>query len=811
MFALHLKIGLGNFFFVRQSALAVLVFSSFALAASTGFVHPVFFTSHIPTEVDNSPAKALDHVVGDSLTSWSFTTSSSRLASFYLPVPNNGRAKSVSMQAKGHGATEFQAVKPDGSTASIVFTTLSENWDVAGSLPLGLQEGNVTILATNLGSGMFHFISDLSVLVEYDYCGDFACTAGESCSSCQLDCGTCAPQCGNAACEAGETPLSCVADCPGFCGDSFCSANESRPSCPLDCNRPPSKPVFSFPAANSVQDKSINFSWTASADADNDTVYYYLNYSSTSVLVNCCNYVFNSSLVPEGSAVFRLAASDGLAFSLDELSLSIEHFIQTTSPPLTESVYANPIKWVQNVSGQRNGSCAVEIVSGSFNHSLSPNASLPSWQCNLSKQNYSLAFYTPPPTLSERLYQDAEKPSTPSRQFLLKTMSAANPSGITYPSFLPSFTCPPGFSCSALSVKDLAANAITDFTASLEGDVVVEKLGSEEVELFNSGEIPLEILVSVPAPPNAGVYLNNEKVASTQNNGMLEWRARLSQKQFVLYRVRKAEPTTQPFTSPFIPLASPPLISPLPSPTLVPTPPRQASVEAVVSSSTFPPSVAPEPLSVKPEFRVPENTMNGKLLVGVFVEGEPYAGFLTVFSPSNVSTLWQVKNGVVELALEEEGVWTLSAENQTTSITVTSSPKNTVKPVLPATALATAKTDYSIALVVLAVLIAAAAFLFLNKTPMRKTIEKNTLKIKLNFTKSLECASISAIVSEDALSVKPKPRAKVKETLSGFIVEWKKKKLAGNETFEVKCGSTPSNTSARLAGECAGKKISFDC
>src|SRR5262249_47057018 len=45
------------------------------------------------------------------------------------------------------------------------------------------------------------------------FCGDGVCNAGETCSTCQSDCGVC-PYCGDFACNGGET----CGTCPGDCG-----------------------------------------------------------------------------------------------------------------------------------------------------------------------------------------------------------------------------------------------------------------------------------------------------------------------------------------------------------------------------------------------------------------------------------------------------------------------------------------------------------------------------------------------------------------------------------------------------------------
>jgi hypothetical protein len=69
-------------------------------------------------------------------------------------------------------------------------------------------------------------------------CGNGTCEAGETCSSCATDCGSCQPQCGNGTCEAGETCSSCATDCGSCqpqCGNGTCEAGETCSSCATDC------------------------------------------------------------------------------------------------------------------------------------------------------------------------------------------------------------------------------------------------------------------------------------------------------------------------------------------------------------------------------------------------------------------------------------------------------------------------------------------------------------------------------------------------------------------------------------------------
>ncbi len=69
-------------------------------------------------------------------------------------------------------------------------------------------------------------------------CGDGTCNNGENCTSCPEDCGVCST-CGNGTCDPGENCVNCAADCGkcSKCGDGTCDAShgETCGSCPVDC------------------------------------------------------------------------------------------------------------------------------------------------------------------------------------------------------------------------------------------------------------------------------------------------------------------------------------------------------------------------------------------------------------------------------------------------------------------------------------------------------------------------------------------------------------------------------------------------
>ena len=74
-------------------------------------------------------------------------------------------------------------------------------------------------------------------------CGDGVCDVelGETCETCDNDCGPCLPECGDDVCDPfAEDSVSCWEDCgpvPGGCGDGFCENvdGETCLTCPGDC------------------------------------------------------------------------------------------------------------------------------------------------------------------------------------------------------------------------------------------------------------------------------------------------------------------------------------------------------------------------------------------------------------------------------------------------------------------------------------------------------------------------------------------------------------------------------------------------
>ncbi len=79
-----------------------------------------------------------------------------------------------------------------------------------------------------------------SCQIDCDWCGDGYCQAGESCNSCQKDCGLCSSQsfCGDGVCGAGECAIGCFKDCNFLqCENGICETDkgENCVNSPNDC------------------------------------------------------------------------------------------------------------------------------------------------------------------------------------------------------------------------------------------------------------------------------------------------------------------------------------------------------------------------------------------------------------------------------------------------------------------------------------------------------------------------------------------------------------------------------------------------
>jgi len=89
-------------------------------------------------------------------------------------------------------------------------------------------------------------------------CGDEICEGGETCESCETDCGVCqVPECGDQLCNGSETCESCAVDCGACpvhqCGDNVCNDTETCESCEADCGYCPAEPVCGDDSCNGAE------------------------------------------------------------------------------------------------------------------------------------------------------------------------------------------------------------------------------------------------------------------------------------------------------------------------------------------------------------------------------------------------------------------------------------------------------------------------------------------------------------------------------------------------------------------------------
>ncbi|MBS3076201.1 hypothetical protein J4481_00470 [Candidatus Pacearchaeota archaeon] len=116
------------------------------------------------------------------------------------------------------------------------FSNKTLNFSVTSFSAYSSQETPVTTSGGSSGGGGGGSSSGGSSLFNYtneDFCGDFVCEAGESCSSCAQDCGSCFSG-GGSNVYASE------------CGDAFCDIDETSDTCPEDCEARKASPSWGW-------------------------------------------------------------------------------------------------------------------------------------------------------------------------------------------------------------------------------------------------------------------------------------------------------------------------------------------------------------------------------------------------------------------------------------------------------------------------------------------------------------------------------------------------------------------------------------
>ena len=153
----------------------------------------------------------------------------------YHGTPAFSVYKKVHYEVRAGGASQVLEVNQAGADG---WTNLG-TWDfkAGGEQWVALYDDSPGSVAADQ-----HIVADAIRLTRLGaWCGNGACDGGESCGSCEADCGTC-PVCGDGQCNGDDTCVNCPGDCgacPPECGDGACNGAESCGDCPSDCGECP--------------------------------------------------------------------------------------------------------------------------------------------------------------------------------------------------------------------------------------------------------------------------------------------------------------------------------------------------------------------------------------------------------------------------------------------------------------------------------------------------------------------------------------------------------------------------------------------
>ena len=150
----------------------------------------------------------------------------------------------VAWAEEGDGGSQilYSILPADGGPATVpVALSSADSLDNSATATAAFQDGNrfVVVWESNFGGDQGWDISAMCVsklghkMHLCDPCGDGVCGGGETCESCEQDCGPCSPGCGDNTCGAIESPCSCPADCGLPCENEVCGDDGCGGSCGL--------------------------------------------------------------------------------------------------------------------------------------------------------------------------------------------------------------------------------------------------------------------------------------------------------------------------------------------------------------------------------------------------------------------------------------------------------------------------------------------------------------------------------------------------------------------------------------------------
>ena len=418
--------------------------ANYALAGSTGFLHPTGFDAGAQNRHGTTPANAIDRGVGDcggGSSFWAFVSALGGGADFYFQFNNSIRTTRISIQSCSTGFKDFVAKKADGNyDTAYGLGNAGPNTGGGGTLQGNFiqPDGRVVIGVRNRKADVEHHLNDIAFEIEYE-------------------------------------PL----------------------------NSPPSAPQITTPLPNQTADSGVNITWTASQDPDNDTLSYFLQYSSDSVswtnitTAECCEHGWNGTgELVEGTAFVSAKAFDGRQYGEASVVLiNIKHAFYS-SPEQQDAFAGEAVEWRAGVSGSGLRNCAYALPADALRVEIRDSANNTiefqnysntiRWACNLAAGNQTIYYYTQAVVvLNETPWaQNPETQSTARTQFLSGIEKVANPSSHDYERIRALAICPQNFSCapSEIEIPFLSSGGEFNSTILAEGDGISETESEEQDE-----------------------------------------------------------------------------------------------------------------------------------------------------------------------------------------------------------------------------------------------------------------------------------------------------------------------------------------
>ena len=327
--------------------------------------------------------------------------------------------------------------------------------------------------------------------------------------------------------------------CQVTAADRFGMTDQSISSPVTILDSAPSAPAILSPSSGTY-DLTVPVSCGGATDIDNDTLNYTVesNYTGSwtvaaTGLSDGQAYQWDTQSIPATAGVWlQCRAYDGSAYGgyLQTMgALTISHQWNATAPlqGTANASSPSPVNWTVNVSGTGNVTCNYTSLPADNTGpvsvtNLTSGLTLPStnsstavwWGCDLSYNNYSVTYWTLPPTLQYAWEQDGSQVSNISTQFLAANANLSNPSSQNYAGVYWQVPCPPGFTCSNNAGTQDSLPAGQNFSLAQQvgaiGDAISFSLASVQQNTTYPTTLALQkIFIPISANNTAGVNFSN--------------------------------------------------------------------------------------------------------------------------------------------------------------------------------------------------------------------------------------------------------------------------------------------------------------